>query len=192
MRVAIIGTSGSGKSTLARRLADRLGSAPVELDALNWGPGWLDRSKVDPAELVRRVDAAIARETWVTDGNYGVALPRIFRRATDAIWLDYDRWVVMQRVVRRSVTRSLSGGELWAGTGNTEDWRRWLAKDHPIRWAWDTHLSRRARFEAMFADPQLAHLKVHRLRRPGEAKALIECLTRQSIGGSSPARGTAG
>ncbi len=176
MRIAVVGTSGSGKSTLARRLAARLGAPAIELDALNWGPGWLDSSKADPDAFARRVSAAVAGEHWVTDGNYSGVLPIILRRASDVVWLDFDRSVVMRRVVLRSLLRSVSGRELWPGTGNREDWRRWLDQDHPIRWAWDTHKGRRARYETMLARPSFAHLTVHRLRRPRETDVLVEKL----------------
>ncbi len=124
--------------------------------------------------------AAIAGERWVTDGNYRNALAMILRRATDVVWLDYGRGVVMSRVIRRSIWRALSGRELWEGTGNREDWRRWAEKDHPVRWAWDTHDVRRARYQEMLADPALSHLSVHRLRRPREVSALLERLARKA------------
>ena len=44
----------------------------------------------------------------------------------------------MRRVIWRSFSRAVTGRELWAGTGNREEFRRWLDKEHPIRWAWDT------------------------------------------------------
>ena len=176
MRVAIIGSSGSGKSTLGRQLAARLDAPSVELDALNWEAGWRNLSFSEPAELSRRVEAAVAGEHWVTDGNYRLALPLILARATDLVWLDYGRALVMSRVIRRSVTRALSRDELWPGTGNTETWRRWLDKEHPIRWAWDTYDRRKIQYAALFADPGLAHIRKHRLRRPTEAEALIEAM----------------
>lgn len=147
---------------------------------MNWGPNWLDRSRHDPDELARRVEHALAADRWVTDGNYRRALPLIFRRATDIVWLDYDRAVVMSRVIRRSIGRALSGGELWPGTGNREDWRRWIQKDHPIRWAWDTFDRRRVQYAELFADPRLAHARLHRLRRPREADDLVEDLGRRA------------
>jgi adenylate kinase family enzyme len=174
MRIAIIGSSGSGKSTLGRRLAERLGAPSVELDALNWEANWRDLSRQDPEEFVRRVKAAVAGDAWVTDGNYTVARPLILARATDLIWLDYDRPLIMSRVIRRSVTRAFSRDELWPGTGNTETWRRWLDKDHPIRWAWDTYDRRKVQYTEMFADPRLADIRKHRLRKPAEAEALVE------------------
>ncbi len=67
--------------------------------------------------------------------------------------------------------------------GKREEFRRWLAKDHPIRWAWDTFARRRAEYEALFADPALGHLVRHRLRHPQQAAALIEHLCREGSGG---------
>jgi adenylate kinase family enzyme len=181
MRIAVMGCSGSGKSTLARRLGERLNLPVVELDALNWGPDWFDRSKRDPDDFVRRVDDAIAGEAWVTDGNYSAVRPRILDRATRVVWLDYDRGVIMPRVLKRSFLRALSKDELWPGTGNREEFRRWLDKDHPIRWAWDTHKARRAGYALMFADPRLARISVHRLRQPHEAGALVEAWSREGL-----------
>ena len=182
MRLAVIGSSGSGKSTFARRLAERLDAPHVELDALNWDPGWRDLSRGDPDELRRRADAALPPDgAWVTDGNYRVVRPLTFARATDLVWLDYDRPVIMGRVLRRSFVRAVTRQELWAGTGNREEFRRWLSRDHPIRWAWDTFARRRAEYEVVFADPALGHLARHRLRRPCEAVALIHRLTEEPV-----------
>jgi adenylate kinase family enzyme len=181
MRVVVIGSSGSGKSSFARRLAAACDLARVELDALNWGPGWTDRSRGDPDLFLRLVDEATAGARWVTDGNYRAAMVRTLPKATHVIWLDYPRAVVMRRVVWRSLTRALSGQELWPGTGNREDFRRWLDREHPIRWAWDTFARRRAQYEALFADPRLAHVEKHRLRRPGEAEPLVARLAAQAL-----------
>jgi adenylate kinase family enzyme len=182
-RIAIIGNSGSGKSTLARDLSQRLGIAHIELDALNWRPGWYALSTEAPDEWARVVGEAIVGDEWITDGNYSQrALPQILPRASDLIWLDYSRAVIMTRVIRRSLLRAISGGELWAGTGNREEFRRWLDKDHPIRWTWDTYRSANKRREARFADPGLAHARKHRFRTPAEtrrwlAEAVGACVT---------------
>ena len=176
MRIAVLGSSGAGKSTFARRLAGLIGAPHIELDAINWQPGWRDLNSHDPPEFVRRVAAAVAREAWVSDGDYGRVRDLVLARATHIVWLDYSRWVVMTRVLRRSIARAATRQELWPGSGNREELGRWLDKDHPLRWAWDTYDDRRRRFAALFADPALAHLPKYRLRRPAEAEPLIGAL----------------
>ncbi len=173
MRVLVTGTSGAGKTTLARQLARALGLPHIELDAVNWQKGWIGLNDIDPAEFLHRVQAAIAAEAWVVDGNYGGVRDVVWDRATDIVWLDYSRQVIMPRVILRSVHRAIDRRELWPGTENRESWRRWLDPEHPIRWAWDTWARRRAEYVARCAEPRYAGLRIHRLRHPREAAALI-------------------
>jgi adenylate kinase family enzyme len=180
MRVAVMGSSGSGKSTFARALAAALGVPHTELDAVNFQADWVDLNTHDPAEFVRRVEAIVASDGWVTDGNYSTVRPTILRRATHVIWLDYDRSVIMPRVIRRSFIRALTKEELWPGTGNREMFRKWHTKEHPIRWAWETFKKRRAGYEKMFADPLLQRLSLYRLRHPREADPLIARLAAEA------------
>jgi adenylate kinase family enzyme len=181
MRALVMGSAGSGKSTFGRKLGAALGAPHTELDAVNWRPGWVDLSKTDPDEFVRLVEAIVVDAAWVIDGNYNVVRPTILRRATHLIWLDYERSVIMPRVIRRSFQRAVDQRELWPGTGNRENFRNWLKKDHPIRWAWDTFDRRRAGYEEMFADPRLQRLSLHRLRHPREAQPLIERLASEAV-----------
>jgi adenylate kinase family enzyme len=176
MRISVQGSSGAGKTTLARCLATRLGVPHIEIDAINWQPGWRDLSTHDPKRFAARVAQALAAESWVCDGNYSLVRPHVLARASDVVMLDYDRAVVMRRVVWRSFLRALLRTELWPGTGNRESARRWLDAGHPIRWAWDTHARRRAHFAEMVADPALAHIRFHRLTRPAEAATLLRRL----------------
>ena len=170
MRIVVVGTSGSGKSTLARGLGKTLGLRFIELDAINWQPGWRALDQEDKTEFRRRVAEATAGDGWVSDGNYGTVREDLWARASHLVWLDYERAVIMRRVITRSVIRAIDGKELWSG--NRENWRSWLDADHPIRWAWDTWKSRRERYEAMLAEPDHAHLRVLRLRHPREAKGV--------------------
>ncbi len=137
----------------------------------------MDLHLADPDQWAATVAEAIAGEAWITDGNYTKgAQPQILPRATDVVWLDYPRRILMQRVVRRSFARAISGEELWPGTGNREEFSRWLGKDHPIRWTWDTFHTGRANREALFASGALAHARRHRFRHPREAEAWLRTL----------------
>lgn len=185
MRIAVIGTSGSGKTTLGRRLAAELGLPHIELDAINWQPGWHGLNEHDPNELIRRVDAATQGEAWVVEGGYSQVRQLVWSRATHIVWLDYSRPLIMQRVVRRSFARAIDRRPLW--NGNRERWWWWLRADHPIRWAWDTWARRRTQFAELVGQPQFAHLTVCRLAHPREVPAMIEALTAST---SSPASST--
>jgi CRP-like cAMP-binding protein len=110
----------------------------------------------------------------VADGNYEAVRQLVWSRATDLIWLDYDRPVIMYRVIKRSLVRAVTRTELWAG--NKEDWRNWLRPSHPITWAWTTWRQRRAHYEELLAREECRHLRVLRLRRPREAEGLVDAL----------------
>ena len=174
MRIVVVGTSGAGKTTLARRIAALLELPHIELDAINWQPGWRDLTRHDPEEFVRRVNEAIRAEAWVLDGNYGPVRDRVWLRATHLVWLDYQRPVIMARVISRTLFRAVLRTELWAG--NRERWRQLLRPSHPIRWAWSTWERRRRETAERLAQSECAHLVVFRLRRPSEVTRAIEFL----------------
>jgi len=173
MRIAVVGTSGAGKTTMARAIATALEVPCIELDRLNWNANWQALSQTDPSEFVRRVTEATTASAWVSDGHYGLVRDLLWRRATHLIWLDYGRGLIMYRVIRRSIARALDRSELWPGTGNREDWRRWLRPSHPIGWAWRTWRQRRQRFEELLSRPQYGHLAVLRLRAPRDPMRVL-------------------
>ncbi|MBV8507019.1 MAG: hypothetical protein JOZ11_14575 [Alphaproteobacteria bacterium] len=174
MRIVVVGTSGAGKTTLARRIAALLELPHIELDAINWQSGWRDLTRHDPEEFVRRVAEAIEAEAWVTDGNYGPVRDMVWPRATHLVWLDYERPVIMARVISRTFFRAVLRTELWAG--NRERWRQMLRPSHPIRWAWSTWERRRRETAERLAQRECAHLVVFRLRRSTEVQRTLDLL----------------
>ena len=85
-RVVVIGTSCVGKTTFAQALARVLNFPHVELDSLHWQPNWIPR----PPEEFRALTAeALAKDCWITDGNYGAVRDLVWSRATTIIWLNY-------------------------------------------------------------------------------------------------------
>src|SRR5580704_4129322 len=120
MRIVLVVTLGAGKTTLALRIAAQLQLPHIELDAINWQSEWRDLTRHNPEEFVRRVTEAIQAEAWAAAGNYGPVRDRVWRRATPLVWLDYERPVIMVRVIRRSLLRAILRTEMWAG--NRERW----------------------------------------------------------------------
>lgn len=164
-RVIVVGTSGSGKSTMAQAIANRLGYPHTEIDSLYWEPNW---QGADPETLKQRVAQTIAADCWVVDGNYSSVRDMIWRRADTLIWLDYPRWLVMSRIIRRTFKRMLTREQLWE-TGNRESLRNTFSKDSVIVWAWTTYNRRKREYPVLIAQPEYTHLTVYRLHSPREA-----------------------
>lgn len=158
-RIVVIGTTGSGKTALARAISERLRIPHVELDALNWGPNWTEV----PREVFRqRVSEAVAGEAWVVDGNYSKARDIVWPRADTAVWLDLPLWVILWRLLRRTVARTLTREDLWSG--NRERFRTaFLSRDSLFFWALQTYQRRRRDYPRLLVQPEHAHLKVIRL-----------------------------
>lgn len=75
----------------------------------------------------------------------------LWERADTVVWLDYPRGVVMPRVLRRSLRRTVTREELFGG--NRETWRDWLSREHPAWWAWSQFTTRRREIERRLRDP---------------------------------------
>ena len=176
MRIVLVGAPGAGKTTLGQRLAQALDIPLIELDAINFLPGWHELVKQDTDELLRRTSAAIAGQDWICDGGHNLVRPLVWSRATHLIWLDYGKFAILRRIVRRSVYRTISRRELWPGTGNRETIRDWLNPSHPIQWAWRDLANRRREIEAILRRPDHAHVKVLRLHHPWQAGRVLKWL----------------
>lgn len=161
-RILVAGVTGVGKTTLAAALARRLRIPHIELDALNWGPQWTPA----PVDRFRAgVAAAVQQEGWVVDGNYSSVRDLVLARADTVVWLDYRFAVIFWQLLRRTIRRSLSGEELWAG--NRESLRiSFCSRDSLLLWAIRIYYRRRRQYTALMADPAYAHIRFIHLRSP--------------------------
>jgi adenylate kinase family enzyme len=175
MRIVVVGCSGAGKTTLAGRLARGLKTPCIEVDAINWQPNWWSLAVNDPEQFREGVIAAIHPEHWVLDGNYSAVRDYVWRRATHLIWLDYSRWVVMSRVIRRSMIRIAFRVKLYSG--NQELWRNLLSSSHPIRSAWNMWDKRRRDIAEHLGRDEFAHIVVLHLRHPSEVSEAMKHLS---------------
>ena len=176
-RIHVIGLSGSGKSTLAARLARALDAPFVDLDALNWLPGWVALNEQDPAELERRFRQATAGERWVTAGSYtGVAQRAFWPRLTTIVWLDLPVPLIVSRILRRSWRRWRSDELLW-GTNRERFWLQlalWREQDSLV-WLVATQQNRKRRnMKRTMTDPRWAHIHFVRLASQADVEALAE------------------
>ena len=165
------GISGAGKTTFAARLAERRGLRHVEVDALAHGPRWQRRPT-----FVADVEAATRGDGWVADAlGYDEVNDLLWQRCDTFVWLDYNRGMVMARVLRRSVARLTYDRELW--NGNRERLADWARPDHPLRWAWDQLGPRRQEVEARLAAGAGASAPtVVRLSTPAAARRWLAAL----------------
>ena len=161
-RVTILGSSGSGKTTLAREVAKRIDAEHVELDALFHQADW---TPTPTADLRREVAEALSVDRWVVCGNYSKVADLVQGGADTIVWLDLPRWLVISRLIRRSVKRVITREELW--NGNRESWRKLLSRDpeqNVVLWSWQHHDQYRQRYESFAAGKFWSHAEVHRLR----------------------------
>jgi hypothetical protein len=114
------------------------------------------------------------------DGNYGPVRDIVWRRATYLVWLDYERPVIMTRVILRTLLRAALRTELW--NSNPERWHL-LRSSHPIRWAWNTWERRRRETEERLRREEYAGLVVLRLRHPREVRRVVDLLAARPASG---------
>ena len=177
-RISVIGCSGTGKSWTASRLAQTLGLPHIELDAIRHGPNWAETPDNEFRALVSDVACGTA---WVIDGNYeDIVRELIWKRATDVVWLDYERAVVMRQVIVRSLRRVIFRTTLW--NGNRERLRDFVRWYHPMRWAWSNHAKKRRRDAEMLADTRWRDVRVTRLRTHVETERFLQAASERRPG----------
>ena len=179
-RIAIIGNSGAGKSTLARAVSARLAHSPCRTGCAELAPR-MDRAAPERsgAVVAHGSRGVSSGEAWITDGNYSKgAQPHILPRATDVVWLDYPRRILLPRV---DPTLVRSGRSRKRGTlaGHRQSGRVQSLAEPGASDPLDVgHLRQRhgASRQALFASDTLAHARRHRFRHPSEADAWLRTL----------------
>lgn len=178
-RIHVVGNTAAGKSTLGARLAQALDVPFVELDALNWEPGWSGLNATNPEEFERRIHAATAGAGWVVAGSYIGFSQRIFwPRLQTVIWLDLPLPQLVWRVLTRSWRRWRTHELLW-GTNYERFWPQlmvWRKTDSLVWWAVTQQRRKRRSMLAAMADPRWAHVHVVRLTSAAEIAAFTEAV----------------
>jgi adenylate kinase family enzyme len=161
-RISVVGTTGSGKTTLARQVAQHFQIPHIELDALHWEPNWTVPS---PQVFRDRITEALIGDCWVVDGNYSAVRDIIWSQAETVVFLDYSFWLIMGRLLRRTLRRSLKQEELW--NGNREDIRKsFFSQESIVLWMLQNYQRNRKKYPLLFQQPEYAHLSVVHLQSP--------------------------
>lgn len=153
-KVLVIGSSGAGKSVLAARLARRTGLPLIHLDAIYWSPGWV---KTPKEEWARTVDALLARDAWIIDGNYAGTMDRRLAACDTVVFLDLPRAVCLWRAVKRRIVYARgSRPDMTDGCDERLTWQF-------IQWIWQYPGKRRpgvlAKLSALRPDQRAAVLR---------------------------------
>ena len=99
MKIVIIGFSGSGKSTLAKQLGMYYNLDVLHLDSVHFLPNWVERSTEDMNKDV--ISFLDTHKNWVIEGNYTKLDNRRFLEADIVIYLAFNRFICLFRVIKR-------------------------------------------------------------------------------------------
>jgi adenylate kinase family enzyme len=170
-RILIIGTSGSGKSELARRISKKTGLKDIELDALFWKENWKQTEKEEFREKVRKeIDGA---RGYVIHGNYSGVRDITWNNVDTIIWLNYSIFIVMWRVIARTIYRIITRQKLWSGnTENIKD--SFLSKESIILWSWNTYDKRKMEYRKLIDEKTYGEKSYIEIAKPKEAHLLLE------------------
>ena len=173
-KINVVGTSGSGKSTLSKRIAEKIGGRYVGLDEIYWGPNWTERGD---EELFTKLEDSLRCDAWVVDGNYHRTAPIKWKDVEAVVWVDLPFWLTIYQAFTRALKRTLSGNEIWPGTGNVESFSRtFLSKDSVLLWTITSYKNIKKRYLEIMKDPRYAHIKFVRLRSRKEINKFVRNL----------------
>ena len=94
-RILIIGSSCAGKTTLGAQLGRELNIKHIDLDELNWLPGWEEVGKQAMFAKVQQV--VDENKSWVITGGYSHTQVITAPVATHIIFLDLPLYVLVSR-----------------------------------------------------------------------------------------------
>ena len=171
-RINVVGTSGSGKTTFSRQLAEILAIPHIEMDAIYWRSNW---QGLPDEEFLPKLAEAVARDSWILDGNYTRTTPVKWAHVDCVVWLDFPFLQTVTRVLRRAFRRSMTGEELWDGTGNRETLAKCLlSRDSIVVWAIQTHGPNRRKYAKVMQDPNYRHVTFIHIRSARERDEVLE------------------
>jgi hypothetical protein len=170
MRYLVIGTSGAGKSTFAKSWRARSGLIYRTGFALLGA--W---QAVPPEQFRHSVVEATQGACWVADGNYSAVRDLLWSRATHVVWLNYGRFTVFSRLLRRTLGHGITRKRL--SHGNRESLRMaFFSKDSVPLWSLSTYAKNQSKFAALREHGEFAHLQWIEFSEPSEASTFLKAI----------------
>jgi len=155
-RVIIIGCGGAGKSTLARQLGEKLNLPVVHLDKLFWHPNWVESTREEIDEKIRR---EMQKPQWIMDGNYNRTMPERMKCCDTVIYLDFNRLTCLLGVCKRVITNY---GRVRPDMGDGCPER--FDPDF-MKWVWNFNKKHRQRIYRLLNEAEGVHTIVLKNRR---------------------------
>lgn len=100
-RIMVIGSCGSGKTTFTMQLNKKITIPVIHLDKEYWQSGWVETPKELWREKQRKL---LLGNCWIVDGNYSGSLDIRLEKADTVIFLDYNRYLCIYRVLKRWIS----------------------------------------------------------------------------------------
>ena len=97
-KIIVIGCPGSGKSHFSKELHAKTGIPLYHLDMMYWNA---DRTTVDKSTFIERLSGALAKSTWIIDGNYSSTMEMRMQAADTVIFLDYPTELCIDGIKQR-------------------------------------------------------------------------------------------
>ncbi|MBW4655412.1 MAG: hypothetical protein KME20_20595 [Kaiparowitsia implicata GSE-PSE-MK54-09C] len=96
----------------------------------------------------------------------------VWQWADTVVFLDYSFGVVLRRLWRRTLRRSLYQVPLWNGNRETFS-KAFLSHDSILLWMLKTYRRNRRKYPALIQQPAYAHLTIVQLRSPRLTQAWL-------------------
>lgn len=160
-KIALFGPPATGKSTLARWLTEQLGYPHTDLDEILFTPD----GPLPLPEFRQQAAQITERDTWIVEGNFSKLADVVWHRADVLVWLDFPLYLIVYRIVRRSL-RQLAGRDD-SPQAKRLTWRKaFFNRRSLLRSAIRKYRNNRPRYARQVAETAALGVEIVRLRSP--------------------------
>lgn len=167
----IFGRPGSGKSTLALTLAKKLQLPLYHLDKYYFVANW---KKQDYSHFLSIQKTFVTQEDWIIDGCSLQSLEMRYARANICIYLKFNRWLCLFRLVKRIFFKDPCIQDRAEGCSEGISWE--LIK---YTWTFEYRLNNRLKHQISSLQQKYPNVKFYTIYNDRELKSLIITLSQK-------------